>query len=267
MVTTVFASAEGGLVTGGASSITSGDNVSFTVNLENKEEYGTEFTVSISVSPSPESVTIENVNASGNAVSGSITVKSADLDGVTSFSGRVYPGDVTEETTYTVSVSIAGDVSGASDSFSFTVEPEEEETESADTEKTKASDEMANKGKKQSSAAIGSAAGSTAGASASSSSSSVTYNGSADNYLQDLSVSGYEFTQKFNKTRDTYFVNVKNSVTALDVCATACDSSATVRITGEDDVAEDMSKIMISVTADNGDVRTYRIYVTHGLEE
>ncbi|MCR5033940.1 MAG: hypothetical protein K6B42_00790 [Clostridia bacterium] len=282
LIPAAFVSADSGLVSGGQSSVESGGSVSFTVNLENKEEYGTEYSVSIGVSPSPESVTVNNVNANVNAVSGSITVKSADLDGMTSFSGRIYPGEVTEETTFTVSVSVAGDVSSDSGSFSFTVTPAEddtaeddtaaddtkEETEEAETvnKETGGMPDTSAKNKSGSGGAGAGLAGATASGT-SSTTSSVTYAGSADNYLEKLSVSDYDFTQKFNKTRDTYFVNVPDSVTELEVSATACDDSATVKITGEEDVSADISKIMISVTADNGDVRIYRIYVTHNAEE
>ena len=75
---------------------------------------------------------------------------------------------------------------------------------------------------------------------------------------------GYKFTSKFNKIRDTYFLSIPDDMTSLDVSAVPSDSSATVAVTGNSDIPEGRSKIMISVTADDGSVRVYRIYVDRG---
>ena len=103
--------------------------------------------------------------------------------------------------------------------------------------------------------------GTMSGASTTAIASNLVYAGSWDNYLDDLSVEDYEFTQKFNKTRDTYFLTVPLETTELSVSATASDSSASVAVTGNTDLPEGRSKIMVSVTADDGSVRVYRIYV------
>ena len=98
-------------------------------------------------------------------------------------------------------------------------------------------------------------------ASSGSLSSDLIYAGSWDNYLDALSIDGYEFTRQFNKTRDTYFVTVPLKVTSLTIDATPSDASASVAITGDTDLPEGRSKIMVSITADDGSVRVYRIYV------
>lgn len=89
----------------------------------------------------------------------------------------------------------------------------------------------------------------------------VTYNGSSNNYLESLEIDGYSLTFSFAKETTTYFVDIDDDdVDSLDITATAEDDEATVCIYGNDDIGEG-SKILISVTAENGNVRTYRIYV------
>jgi hypothetical protein len=88
----------------------------------------------------------------------------------------------------------------------------------------------------------------------------VTYKGDSNNYLSTLSISGYDFTTEFSKTNTTYFVNVDSSVEKLSITATAEDSTATVSIYGNSDLKEGNNKILVTVTADNGDIKTYRIY-------
>lgn len=89
------------------------------------------------------------------------------------------------------------------------------------------------------------------------------YQGSDNNYLYQLSVSGYSFTHEFYKTRNVYFVDVKDSVTSLQVSAVPCDRKAKVYVAGNQDVSRNFSKIVVDVKAVNGDVRTYIIYVRH----
>ena len=88
-----------------------------------------------------------------------------------------------------------------------------------------------------------------------------TYNGESNNYLTSLSVQGYNFTTEFSKTKTTYFVNVANDVTSLQINTEAEDENATVTVYGNESIKSGQNKILISVTAENGDVKTYRIYV------
>lgn len=90
----------------------------------------------------------------------------------------------------------------------------------------------------------------------------VTYKGSRNNYLSSLTVSDNTFSPQFLKENTTYFMTVKNDVTSLSVNAEAEDSTSTVKIYGNSDLSIGENKILISVTAENGNVRTYRIYVT-----
>lgn len=90
----------------------------------------------------------------------------------------------------------------------------------------------------------------------------VTYNGSDNNYLNSLVVDGYELNKTFNKENATYFVTVDSSVESININATAEDSSATVCVSGTDNLKTGINKILISLTSESGAVRTYRIYVT-----
>lgn len=90
----------------------------------------------------------------------------------------------------------------------------------------------------------------------------VTYNGSDNNYLNTLTVKGYELNKPFSKENSTYFLNIENNVDSLNIEATKDDSTSTICIYGNEDLEVGTNKILISVTAENGNVRTYRIFVT-----
>ena len=86
------------------------------------------------------------------------------------------------------------------------------------------------------------------------------YNGSNNNYLSNLEVEGIELNTSFNKEKGTYFINTNNT-NSLNVIATAEDSAAKVCIVGNDNIQSGNNKILISVTAENGNIRYYRIFV------
>jgi hypothetical protein len=87
------------------------------------------------------------------------------------------------------------------------------------------------------------------------------YNGSNNNYLSSLEIDGVELTADFNKEKTTYFATVEG-LDSITVTAIAEDSDSKVSITGTD-LKSGENKILISVTAENGNVRYYRIYVTN----
>lgn len=87
-----------------------------------------------------------------------------------------------------------------------------------------------------------------------------TYNGSSNNYLKKLKVKGISLNTKFNKENTSYFINVTDT-SSLKITATAEDDDAKVVITGNDNIKQGTNKILIAVTAENGDVRYYRIFV------
>ena len=90
----------------------------------------------------------------------------------------------------------------------------------------------------------------------------VTYKGSDNNYLSELIVDGYTFNRDFSKENTTYFITVGNEIETLDITANVDDDGATLSMYGNEDLKEGTNKILITVTAENGDVRNYRIYVT-----
>lgn len=90
----------------------------------------------------------------------------------------------------------------------------------------------------------------------------VTYNGSCNNYLSSLVIDGYSLNKEFAKDNSTYFITTSDDITSLNITATAEDDDATVCIYGNSELSEGTNKILISVTAENGSVRSYRVYVT-----
>ena len=85
--------------------------------------------------------------------------------------------------------------------------------------------------------------------------------GSSNNYLSSLSVNGFNFTQEFPKTNSTYFMTVGADTSSITINASAEDGSSTICVYGDDNLSSDINKILVNVTAENGNVRTYRIYV------
>ena len=89
----------------------------------------------------------------------------------------------------------------------------------------------------------------------------VTYKGSNNNYLTNIEVEGYSLNTNFNKDNTNYFITV-NSKDVLNINTTQEDSTAKVQIIGNDSISNGINKILISVTAQNGNIRYYRIFVT-----
>ena len=90
----------------------------------------------------------------------------------------------------------------------------------------------------------------------------VTYKGSDNNYLSELSVEGYTLNREFSKENTTYFITVGNEVEEVEIATNVIHDEATVTIYGNKELKEGTNKILIAVTAENGNVRNYRIYVT-----
>ena len=88
------------------------------------------------------------------------------------------------------------------------------------------------------------------------------YNGSNNNYLESLEIEGENLNTTFNKENNTYFIQT-NGKTELSVIATSEDDSAKVYVSGSDSLKTGDNKVLISVTAENGDVRYYRVFVNN----
>ena len=90
----------------------------------------------------------------------------------------------------------------------------------------------------------------------------VTYNGSDNNYLNSLSIKGYKFDNNFSKEKTTYFVTVKNSTKKVTVNYKRSSTKSKVIVTGNTNLKVGINKILVTVNAENGSSRVYRIYVT-----
>lgn len=82
---------------------------------------------------------------------------------------------------------------------------------------------------------------------------------SKNNYLSSLKIAGYDIN--FNKDTLTYNLEVENDVRSIDISATKEDSKSTIKGTGKINLEEGINSIKVTVTAQNGDVRTYNINV------
>lgn len=89
-----------------------------------------------------------------------------------------------------------------------------------------------------------------------------TYQGSQNNYLSNLSINGINFKNDFKKTTLNYFATVESNVSNVTVNAKAEDTSAVVNIYGNNNLQTGKNKILVTVTADDGSIRTYKIYLT-----
>ena len=257
-----------GLLSGFPSSATVGDSVTYTISPSDEAVTDADITVSpgsgvdLSVSGLSFTATFSasgtytfNAKAGDDSDSCSITVSEAEE------STEEASDDPSEDTGGDTSGSASGDTSGSTSGDASDAALSEK---SSDTPSDAPGNQKDNYSAQKPKAGTGKGvviSGSGGGTGGSTSESKTTYQGSADNYLESLTVDGYKFTQAFHKTRNTYFTTVEAGVSALEVDAEPSDDSANVVITGADNLSEGRNKVMVSVTADNGDVRVYRIYV------
>lgn len=85
---------------------------------------------------------------------------------------------------------------------------------------------------------------------------------SANNYLSSLEVDGYKLSPSFNKNTTKYNISVPNDVNEVKISGKADDKEAAVSGLGKHDVKEGKNRIDITVTAENGNKKTYTINVT-----
>lgn len=87
----------------------------------------------------------------------------------------------------------------------------------------------------------------------------VVYYYSSNNYLKSLEIDGYEI--EFNKDTNEYKIKVKSDVTSLDIKALSEDSRSRVEITGNENFKEGENTVTITVTAEDGTIREYKLVV------
>jgi hypothetical protein len=92
------------------------------------------------------------------------------------------------------------------------------------------------------------------------------YNGSNNNYLANIEIEGETLNTTFNKEKTTYLVKTTGK-TELNINVSKEDENAKVYITGNTNLKTGDNKILISVTAENGDVRYYRVFVSNDVEK
>ena len=88
----------------------------------------------------------------------------------------------------------------------------------------------------------------------------VVYYYSSNNYLKSLEIDGYEVV--FDKYTNEYKITVRNDVTSLDIKTLAEHYGARVQITGNENFKEGENVVTITVTAENGSIREYKLVVT-----
>ncbi len=88
-----------------------------------------------------------------------------------------------------------------------------------------------------------------------------TVDGSPNNKLSGLAVEGFAITPTFNRDTTTYDLIVNSSVTEVKVNASAYSDSAIISGTGIISLQSGNNEIRITVKAQNGDIREYRIRV------
>lgn len=87
----------------------------------------------------------------------------------------------------------------------------------------------------------------------------VTYYYSSNNYLKSLEIDGYEIT--FDRDTNEYKITVKGDVSSLDIKAIPEDNRARVEITGNEKFKKGNNVVTITVTAEDGSTREYKINV------
>ena len=83
--------------------------------------------------------------------------------------------------------------------------------------------------------------------------------------LSELKIAGIEMTPKFNPEVFSYTVNYVGNDTKLNITTKTGDASATVEITGNEDLVEGDNLINILVTDKDGKVYTYQVTVKKSL--
>lgn len=88
---------------------------------------------------------------------------------------------------------------------------------------------------------------------------------SGNNYLSSLSVAPGSLSPSFSRDTTTYYVKVAESQSSIAVSATPEHSAASVSLNGvQKDLKNGDNTVKVTVTAENGDTRTYKIIVTRG---
>ena len=88
---------------------------------------------------------------------------------------------------------------------------------------------------------------------------------STDNTVKSISITNYDI--KFNKDTKTYNVLVEEEVNEIEIKVTPNDSKATISIENNTDLKTGLNKVVVKVTAENGDTNEYLFNVYRIGEE
>lgn len=86
-----------------------------------------------------------------------------------------------------------------------------------------------------------------------------TVNKSGDNNLSSITINNGELTPSFNKDTLDYKVNLNADVSRVTINATPSDSKSKIEGTGEKELNPGHNSIEIKVTAENGNIKTYKL--------
>ncbi|MCR5507450.1 MAG: SH3 domain-containing protein [Lachnospiraceae bacterium] len=82
-----------------------------------------------------------------------------------------------------------------------------------------------------------------------------------NNYLSSVTVDGFAITPGFNAATNVYYLTVDNTVTSINVNATAVASTSSIGGTGNINLETGTNTVAIVCKAQNGNTRTYTLYV------
>jgi len=89
--------------------------------------------------------------------------------------------------------------------------------------------------------------------------------GNPNNYLSKLSVNGYYLFEKAT-TKTTFDMVVDSSTNSIDIAAAKVGSKSTISGLGSVSLNNDKESVLVTVTAENGDVRVYTINITKNTD-
>lgn len=88
---------------------------------------------------------------------------------------------------------------------------------------------------------------------------------SSNNYLKNLNIKDYDLN--FDKNTLEYTIKVKSDVKSLEITAIPDDYRSRVEISGNENFKEGENTVIIKVTAENGDVKEYKLLVGKAAKE
>lgn len=92
-------------------------------------------------------------------------------------------------------------------------------------------------------------------------------NASPNNWLKSLEIEGFEDLITFKGNTTEYTCKIPSEIDEINIVAKTVNANATVTGAGTVNVYSEENIFYINVTAENGDVRTYKLTVTKDVEE